>query len=353
MPLPRSPLLKGEWRMDCIASEAPATKEQPDGDILSGEAVGGDGEAALLDLLRLLKDRGYSFVTPTPATHARVLARAPHRRADNLRDIFGWSLRFDPDLLDPELLRILERADALEEDGGGLKSRLRVSSLGGDLLLHSAYPTDRQDAVFFGPDSYRFARLISDELSRCPPKEGARLVDIGTGAGAGGIVAARLCPAAEIFMTDVNPLALQLAQINAQGAGVNARFYQTSDLSPIDGAFNLLLANPPYIADGAGRAYRDGGGMHGAEVSLMMARQAIPRLAAGGRFILYTGSAIVDGRDTLKDRLARLVEEGDCMLRYTEIDPDVFGEELENPAYADVERIALVAAVIECRTSVR
>ena len=30
-----------------------------------------------------------------------------------------------------------------------------------------------------------------------------------------------------------------------------------------------------------------------------------------------------------------------------EIDPDVFGEELESPAYRDVERIALVAALID------
>ena len=33
-------------------------------------------------------------------------------------------------------------------------------------------------------------------------------------------------------------------------------------------------------------------------------------------------------------------------LRYEELDPDIFGEELETPAYRDVERIALVSAVI-------
>ncbi len=308
-----------------------------------------DRTAALLDLLALLKARGYHFITPTPATQARIIDRAPLRRAHGLRDIFGWSLPFDQDLLDPELLHILERADALEQNGDGLKSRFRLSSLGPDLLLHSAYPTDGQDAIFFGPDSYRFARLISDELSRCPQRDGARLVDMGTGAGVGGIVAAHLCPNVEIIMTDVNPAALRLARINAQAAGVTARFCEAGDLSPIGGTFDLLLANPPYIVDSAGRAYRDGGGMHGGEVSLTMAQQAVPRLAAGGRFILYTGSAIVAGNDALKDRLSDLARAHDSLLRYTEIDPDVFGEELENPAYADVERIALIAAVIERR----
>ena len=308
-----------------------------------------DRTAALLDLLALLKARGYHFITPTPATHARIIDRAPLRRAHGLRDVFGWSLPFDHDLLDPELLHILERADALERDGDGLKTRFRLSSLGPDLLLHSAYPTDGQDAIFFGPDSYRFARLISDELSRCPQRDGARLVDMGTGAGVGGIVAAHLCPNVEIIMTDVNPAALRLARINAQAAGVTARFCEAGDLSPIGGTFDLLLANPPYIVDSAGRAYRDGGGMHGGEVSLTMAQQAVPRLAVGGRFILYTGSAIVAGNDALKDRLSDLARAHDCLLRYAEIDPDVFGEELENPAYADVERIALIAAVIERR----
>jgi hypothetical protein len=32
-------------------------------------------------------------------------------------------------------------------------------------------------------------------------------------------------------------------------------------------------------------------------------------------------------------------------LRYRELDPDIFGEELEKQAYADVERIAAVAAI--------
>jgi hypothetical protein len=35
-----------------------------------------------------------------------------------------------------------------------------------------------------------------------------------------------------------------------------------------------------------------------------------------------------------------------CTLDYREIDPDVFGEELSKPIYADVERIAVVGAVI-------
>lgn len=302
---------------------------------------------APLQLIAFLKDRGYRFVTPTPATHARVMARAGGRRAKDLRDVFGWSMRFDPYLIDPDMLRGLKNAGLVEEGADGLKSRLRVSSLGDELFLHSAYPTEGRDAVFFGPDSYRFARLIEQELKRAPARQGARLVDMGTGAGVGAIVAARLCRPAEIVMTDINPAALRLARVNATAAGVSASFHEADDLSPIAGKVDLVLANPPYIIDADGRAYRDGGGMHGGEVSLTMAGRALPRLAPGGRLILYTGSAITRGRDLLHDRLADLAEGQGCTLRYEEIDPDVFGEELGTEAYRGVERIAVVAAVIE------
>jgi hypothetical protein len=34
-------------------------------------------------------------------------------------------------------------------------------------------------------------------------------------------------------------------------------------------------------------------------------------------------------------------------MSYAEIDPDIFGEELDSPGYEQVERIAAVGAVIE------
>ena len=294
-------------------------------------------DAALLDLLHALKARAYRFVTITPASHARVLARPDRRWAHSLEDVLGWSLPFAEGAIDGEIADLLRRADALEAVEGGHRSLVRVSSLGGELYLHSAYPTDAEDAVFFGPDSYRFADLIEAELGDCS----GTLVDIGTGSGVGAIVAAKRCPEARAVMTDVNPSALRFADINAKAAGVTVQARLADDLSAL-GPIQVALANPPYIVDHADRAYRDGGGMLGAQVSLDMARMAIARLAPGGRLILYTGSAIVGGRDALREALAEL----GGALRYREIDPDVFGEELTLPAYAQVDRIALVAAVL-------
>jgi methylase of polypeptide subunit release factors len=300
-------------------------------------------DRALLDLLGLLDRRGYRFVTPTPATHARVLRRPDRRVAVDLSGMLGWSLPFERGSIDEEVERLLAAACAIEQVGAKLRSTLRVSSLHGRLFLHSAYPTIDRNAVFFGPDSYRFADLVAAELRHCPEAP-ARIVDIGTGAGVGAIVAAIACPDADVTGTDVNPDALRLARINAQAAGVAPTLVEGDGIGSCT-EIDVAIANPPYIIDDGDRAYRDGGDMHGGRVSLEMASAAMERLRAGGRLILYTGSAIVGGRDPLKDALADAAQARGCAMAYREIDPDVFGEELEKEAYRAVDRIAVVAAI--------
>jgi methylase of polypeptide subunit release factors len=299
----------------------------------------------LLRLLGALARQGYGFITPTPATHARVLARSPGRTARNLRDVFGWSLPFEPGLLPPDLQNLLEQADALEREDGLLRSRLRVSSIGERLFLHSAFPTDAQDSVFFGPDTYRFVDFIRSELPRMG--NARRLVDIGTGSGTGAIMAAPMLPGARLTLLDINPSALRLASANARHSGVEAELIEGASLDDVPGLVDLVIANPPYIMDESGRDYRDGGDMHGARLSLDWTLAAARRLEPGGHMLLYTGSAIVDGRDELREALERELPSLGCTLRYREIDPDLFGEELEKPAYREVERIAAIGAVVE------
>lgn len=303
---------------------------------------------ALRKLLEALAARGYAFVTPTPATHRRVLKRVRAPGPATLRDVFGLSLPFDAGDLPGEIVEAMQAGGVLGRRGRRLASRVRASNLGGSLLLHSAYPTTQKDAVFFGPDSYRFADFIAGELgAESSPVESA--VDIGAGAGVGGLTAARLHPSAQLLMTDVNPTALRYARVNAAFQGATADYVLSDGLEGVDGPFDLVLANPPYIAGktGAeGRTYRDGGEMLGARLSLDWAEAGMERLRPRGRMLLYTGSAIVGGEDRLKTALTAAAEARGCELRYREIDPDVFGEELSRPEYAPADRIAVVGAVL-------
>lgn len=298
------------------------------------------GDAALLELLQFLKGRGYRFTSVTPATHARVLDR-PFGGKPSDRDILGWNRRFAAQDVDAALLELLERAGVLGRCHDGLKSQVRVSSLGTDLFLHSGFPTQAEDAVFFGPDTYRFARFIEEELGT--PRPDARIVDMGAGSGAGGILCARLSPGASVSLVDVNPAALDFARLNAAAADVPVHLLEQGDVPP--GA-DLIVANPPYMVDGAGRTYRDGGDLLGGAVAFEWVRQALAGLAAGGRMLLYTGVAIVEGRSPAVEAIAEECDRQGAGFSHREIDCDVFGEELSSPAYAEVERIAAVGCIV-------
>ncbi len=176
-----------------------------------------------------------------------------------------------------------------------------------------------------------------------------RILDIGCGSGAGGIALARHLAdsgiAAVATMNDINPLALHYTEINAQAAGVKVITALGDSLTAVAGEFDLIISNPPYLDDTAQRAYRHGGARLGRALSVRIAAQALTRLAPGGSLLLYTGVAIIDGFDPFLAELLPLLSAADCEWHYEEIDPDIFGEELERPVYAHAERIAAVGLI--------
>ncbi|MEO8550568.1 MAG: methyltransferase [Kofleriaceae bacterium] len=298
-----------------------------------------DPESALISVGQWLAELGYEFTTVTPETHRRVIARAITARS--IRDVFGWSLPFDRELLPTTIADALRTAEVLDDRAELWKTRIRFSSLRGRLYAHSAYPTEQEHAVFFGPDTYRFCAALAKEVA------GERRVgDLGAGSGAGGISLAERCD--HITLADCNPLAATYARINAHLAGCAARVeLAIGDLfEAVHGPVELVIANPPYIADTRERVYCHGGGQLGTELSLRIVEESLARVAPGGKLVLYTGSPIQDGVDPIRRAVAPLL--GSRRWRYRELDPDVFGEELETETYRQVERIAAVLLVVEC-----
>jgi len=305
-----------------------------------------EADQALLQLGQRLRADGYRFTCVTPATHARVNAREGCGQARTLRDVFGWSRPFAPGLLSADELQLLERAQVLVPLGELMASAVRWSSLDELLLVHSAFPTEASDAVFFGPDSYRFAQVIHDYLQHNPTRV-EHAVDIGCGSGVGALLIARAAQHAQVSAVDINPMALRHATINAALAGVSNVSVARSDLlEGITGTFDLIVANPPYMLDRSARTYRHGGGALGAELSLRIIEQARERLSRHGTLLLYTGVAIVDGRDALLEAIRLRLAGPEWAWVYREIDPDVFGEQLAEPGYEQVERIAAVALTV-------
>jgi methylase of polypeptide subunit release factors len=304
----------------------------------------------LAQLARLLRGRGYHFTTATPATHERVTSRPENAWATDLAGVFGWSRPFREEILPPQVLELMQDAEVIEPRGEGFRSKLRLSTLSGQLFWHSAFPTTQADAVFFGPDTYRFVRAIASGLAG-RTRSVRRAVDICCGAGPGGIVTALKHPQAQVLGADINGAARRLARVNAALAGAENFQPQYSNLlSDVEGSFDFITANPPYLVDPSERAYRHGGGPLGAGLSLAIVEAAVPRLSDGGELLLYTGAAIIGGRDPFHEAILDMAQswQTEVQMDYEEVDVDVFGEELENGAYAHCDRIAAVVLRI-CR----
>lgn len=322
-------------------------------------AVTATASMALVTLLGQLKADGYHHTTISPASHTVVLQRPwqydpdQHSTLTVLQQLLGWSRPVPAQAIPAAIFALGQQAQLWQPTAEGLlRSRLRVSSLAAQSLLfwHSAYPTERADTVFFGPDSYRFVRAISAWLDLHQPVV-TRAAEVFAGAGPAAILLALRYQQAEVFALDINPLALQLCQVNAQAMGANALQVQHSNLlHDVDGGFDLIVANPPYLVDAQARTYRHGGGPLGAGLSLAMIEQAQARLRVGGTLLLYTGVAMQNGQDPFWQAVCEMALDPSCwQIDYQEIDPDVFGEELMAGVYAQADRIAAVLLTLTRR----
>jgi len=77
-----------------------------------------------------------------------------------------------------------------------------------------------------------------------------RILDIGTGSGAIALALACEITEAKVVATDISIAALNLAQKNAATLGLKERidFRQGNLFEPVEGLFDIIVSNPPYIA---------------------------------------------------------------------------------------------------------
>jgi release factor glutamine methyltransferase len=94
-------------------------------------------------------------------------------------------------------------------------------------------------------------RLVSTALELIPPDEHARIADVGTGTGAIAVALAVARPNVDVWATDTNPAAVDLARINAKRHGVEDRVHVLEGdlLEPLPLPMDVVVANLPYLPD--------------------------------------------------------------------------------------------------------
>ncbi len=77
-----------------------------------------------------------------------------------------------------------------------------------------------------------------------------RVLDVGTGSGAIVLAVADELAECEMVATDTSPAALEVARVNAERLGLSERVrFVEGTLPDVDGPFDLVLANLPYVAE--------------------------------------------------------------------------------------------------------
>ncbi|MDD2885389.1 MAG: peptide chain release factor N(5)-glutamine methyltransferase [Dechloromonas sp.] len=101
--------------------------------------------------------------------------------------------------------------------------------------------------------------LIDWAVDRVQGMKTPRILDLGTGSGIVAISLALTFPAAEVWAVDVSPAALQTARSNAGRLGARVLLVESDWFAALaDQRFDLIVANPPYIAEGDPHLAGDG-----------------------------------------------------------------------------------------------
>jgi len=147
------------------------------------------------------------------------------------------------------------------------------------------------------PETEELVELVELRLENCK----SRIVDVGTGSGVIALSLAAKFPEAEVHTVDVSDDALALARENAARLGLSERihFAKGNLLDAIEGGFDLIVANLPYVStldrqSLSREVLRDPevalfAGERGDELVRQLIEQAGKRLRPGGLLALEIG----------------------------------------------------------------
>ncbi len=90
--------------------------------------------------------------------------------------------------------------------------------------------------------------LVELALARLRTAPAPRVLDLGTGSGCIAITLALECPRATVMAVDRSAGALAVARANALRLGATVEFSPGDWFEAVEGRFDLVVANPPYVA---------------------------------------------------------------------------------------------------------
>jgi release factor glutamine methyltransferase len=206
-------------------------------------------------------------------------------RSENDR---GWLLAHDTDEVPPALQAAFVSACERRAAGEPLAYIVGHKEFHGlDLLVDPRVLIPRPDTETL----VDWAIEIADAIDK------PRVIDLGTGSGAIALAIKKACPRAAVQATDISADALEVAHSNATRLSLDVALSRAAWLDGVEGFFDLIVSNPPYIAEHDEHLQALGhepegalvSGPHGLDDLRVIVRQAPARLAEGGWLMLEHG----------------------------------------------------------------
>lgn len=164
------------------------------------------------------------------------------------------------------------------------------------------------------PDTERLVETALPFLS----KDGCDVLDLCCGSGCIGIALA-VCGGANVTAADISADALSMTERNARRNGVSVKTIQSDLFDSVEGTFDLIVSNPPYLSQAEMDARDESlryepalaldGGEDGLSFYRWIAKEYRRYLKPGGTLLLEIGM-------TQKDAVAALFESCECISDY-------------------------------------
>lgn len=152
----------------------------------------------------------------------------------------AWLLTHDQDLLTPAQQALFEQLCAQRLDGVPVAYLTGCKEFFGLPLHVDARVLDPR------PDTETLVEWALDVVEKMLSPA---LIDLGTGSGAIALALQSQRPDARVTAVDFSQDALDVAQANAQRLQLPVQFVQSSWLQQVDGRFDVIASNPPYIRE--------------------------------------------------------------------------------------------------------
>ena len=191
-----------------------------------------------------------------------------------------------------------ERQEALESMLREREKRIPLQYLMGNCeFMGYSFSVDER-VLIPRQDTECLVELAVDQMRQSP--EPCRVLDLCTGSGCIGVSVKLLCPQAQVVLSDVSEGALAVAAENARRLGVPVDVVQGDLFENVQGTFDYILSNPPYIPseviDGLMPEVRDheprlalDGTADGLHFYRRIIREATGYLRSGGRLLFEIG----------------------------------------------------------------